>query len=179
MPAFDSDQVQKSTNQIDWTLLQNGFVTKFCSTNILEKSVTWLRDFGYEIVEIETSDWASESDIHLDFAAAFSFPDYYGRNLNALRDCLRDVAEYSYGSNRDSTGTVLVLNHYDRFLHKDADLAEDVLDIFADTARLAALIGHRMICLVQSNDPAIEIRPVGATPVVWNREEFLNSSRGQ
>ena len=178
MPAFDSDQVQHSTNQIDWSLLQNGFVTKFCSANILEKSVTWLRQSGYEVVIIEASDWASASDMHLGFGIAFSFPDYYGRNLNALRDCLGDVARYAYGSTRDSMGTVLVLNNYDKFLRKDVSLAEDVLDIFAASARIAALIGHRMICLVQSSDPTLAIRPVGATLVMWNREEFLDSNRG-
>jgi barstar (barnase inhibitor) len=164
MPSFDSDQELRSANQIDWSLLKNGYVTKFCSTDVLENTVTWLRETGYEIVEMETSKWTSESDVHLDFADAFSFPSYYGRNLSALADCLGEVARYAYGSNRDSAGTVLVLSNYDKFLHRNRGLAEAILDVFANSARVAALIGHRMICLAQSNERTIEIPPVGATP---------------
>lgn len=40
------------------------------------------------------------------------------------------------------------------------------------------LIGRRMICLVQTDNPRLSFDPVGATPVVWNEAEFLNSRRG-
>jgi hypothetical protein len=35
--------------------------------------------------------------MHSDLAALLEFPDYYGRNLDALNDCLRDVAAADYG----------------------------------------------------------------------------------
>jgi RNAse (barnase) inhibitor barstar len=35
----------------------------------------------------------SEDDFHTSIAAALSFPDYYGRNLDALWDCLTDLTE--------------------------------------------------------------------------------------
>jgi hypothetical protein len=176
VPAFDPDE-QSQWNQVDWALLQNGFVTKFCSTDMLEKSVTWLRQSGYEIVEMDTADWESESDIHLAFSEGFSFPEYYGDNFNALRDCLRDVAHYAYGSNRDATGTVLVMKNFDRFLRKDRDLSQALLEVFAYGAHFALLIGHRMICLIQCSDPDTAIDPIGAISVQWDREEFLNSVR--
>lgn len=34
-------------------------------------------------------------DVHRLFQEAFSFPDYYGKNLDALYDCLSEVAEPS------------------------------------------------------------------------------------
>ena len=53
-----------------------------------------------------------------------------------------------------------------------------MLNIIADQARSAILVGNRIICLVQSNDPQLSIEPVGALPVMWNDAELLNSSRG-
>ena len=35
----------------------------------------------------------SHADLHRAFADALDFPDYYGRNLDALRDCLTEQAE--------------------------------------------------------------------------------------
>ncbi|WSE02425.1 hypothetical protein OG574_02955 [Streptomyces sp. NBC_01445] len=52
-----------------------------------------------------------------------------------------------------------------------------MLDILADRARSAALFGHRIMCLVHSNDPDISFEPVGAMPVQWNDAERLDSSR--
>ena len=42
---------------------------------------------------------------------------------------------------------------------------------------MAALIGHRMICLVQSDDPSIQFDPIGATPVLWNDAELHPKDR--
>ena len=36
---------------------------------------------------------ASPAELHRVFAETLSFPDYYGKNLDALRDCLTDVRE--------------------------------------------------------------------------------------
>ena len=115
--------------------------------------------------------------MHSDFAQSFDFPDYYGRNLDALNDCLRDVAFYQYGARRDSSGTVLVLNHFDSFARADRGVAQALLDICGDVARMALLVGHRILCLVQSDDPEIEFDPVGATPVRWNPQEWERGKR--
>ncbi|MGV9663746.1 hypothetical protein [Nocardia niigatensis] len=40
------------------------------------------------------------------------------------------------------------------------------------------LAGEQLIALVQSNDPRFALAPVGATPVIWNDAEWLNSHRG-
>ena len=39
------------------------------------------------------------------------------------------------------------------------------------------LTGHRMLALVQTDDPELRFEPVGAMPVLWNDAEFLDSSR--
>ena len=67
-----------------------------------------------QMVRVEASEWRAEADLHRDLATALDFPDYYGRNLDALNDCMRDdVASYEYGSSQQETGLVLVLLRYD------------------------------------------------------------------
>jgi hypothetical protein len=39
------------------------------------------------------------------------------------------------------------------------------------------LFGHRLLCLVQSNDPDIRFDVVGAAPVMWNPVEWLKENR--
>jgi hypothetical protein len=112
-----------------------------------------------------------------DMAAGLSFPDYFGRNLNALNDCMSDVASCEYGWHADATGLVIVLRAADAFTSVDRRTAQIMLNIFADQGRRAILIGNRIICLAQSNDPQLSFEPVGATPVMWNDAEGLSSRR--
>jgi hypothetical protein len=52
------------------------------------------------------------------------------------------------------------------------------LDILADTGGQALLIGHRFIVIARSDDPRLEIRPVGASGVIRNQREWRNKARG-
>lgn len=124
----------------------------------------------------DASSWVRESDMHHDLAALLEFPDY-GRNLNALNDCLSDVAAAEYGV-REGPGFCVALAQFRRFAGSDRHCAQSLLDILARQARSAALIGNRMMCLLQSNDPRLSFEPVGAMPVLWNDAEWLDSNRG-
>lgn len=92
---------------------------------------------------------------------------------------MRDVASGDYGWDADAqTGLVLVFRAFDAFAAVDRRTAQIMLDIVADGARSAILIGHRIICLVQSNNPELAFEPVGAMPVTWNDAERANAERG-
>ena len=100
-----------------------------------------------------------------------NFPAYYGRNLDALNDCIGDMEIAEEG------GRVLVFNRYDSFAAKVPDVAWSVLDILESNSRRLLLLGRRLIVLVQSDDPRISFERVGGRPVSWNMREWLNSSR--
>jgi hypothetical protein len=175
MAAFDPEA--ELTHPVDYRLVANTFVTLFWRTETLERTVASLVAIGYDVVRVNATSWQSERDLHHDVAAALHFPDYYGKNLNALDDCLGDVASKEYGTSSQATGLALVITGYDNFAAVEPRAAHTVLDIVARQARKAALLGHRMMCLVQSDDPRISFGPVGATPVMWNDAEWLDSSR--
>jgi hypothetical protein len=90
---------------------------------------------------------------------------------------MRDVVTFDYGTSPEATGLVLAFTGYDRFATHCPRAAQIVLDIMAVRARSAALIGHRMMCLVQTDDPNIEFDRVGAMPVMWNDAEWLDAKR--
>jgi len=169
----------ETTDAVDFRLVHNTFVTMFWRSSLLDETVGWLRSHGYRVVELDAGSWSSASDMYDAVSAALEFPDYFGRNLDALNDCMRDVASGDWGwDSAADTGLVIVLRAFDAFTGMDRRTAQVMLDIFADQARCAILVGHRIICLVQSNDPGLTFEPVGAMPVMWNDAEWLDTNRG-
>lgn len=158
-------------------LLRDSAVTLFHKQAVLDETTQWLREQGYQVVEFDAASWSDVSGMHRDLAQALTFPDYYGHNLDAFNDCLRDVASLEYGWDQSATGLVLVFTGYDTFAADHRDVAQTVLQIMARNSRLAALYGGRMICLVQSSDPDLHVGAVGATPVSWNLAERFDSER--
>ncbi|ASW55752.1 barstar family protein [Plantactinospora sp. KBS50] len=155
----------------------NAPVTLYWRPTLLDQTIAWLDQHGYQIVQLDAARWETEDDLHRDVADAFDFPDYYGHNLDALRDCMSDVTDGEYGWNTDRTGLVVVFRGYDRFARSCPRAAQLVLDIIAEQSRTALLFGRRVMCLVQSDDPDIRLTPVGATPAAWNDAEWLDSAR--
>ena len=163
--VFDPTAGQRfvdQTRRYDWQLLRSSNVHRFDGADQLRAARDGLAGLGYLVHEMDASGWESAGDLHDALAAALSLPGHYGRNLDALLDVLRDVAEYEYGSDPDTAGTVLAVGGYDRVVGLDRRLAHGVLDVFALAARYGALLGHPMLCLVAS---AAELGPVGATAV--------------
>ena len=134
----------------DWTLLQAGFVFRYAARFQFDSACTRLTDLGYLVHELDAQEWASVEDMHAAFATSMSFPDYYGKNLDAFNDALSDVATFSYGSDPAAAGTVLAIPDFDALLRIDHRTGRKILEIFARQARLAALYGHPMLCLVQT-----------------------------
>lgn len=176
MATWDTDA--ETTHPLDYSLVHNSFVTMFWRPSLLDEVLAWLRASAYDVVEFDAASWNSAGDMYDAFAATLDFPDRFGGNLNALNDCLGDVASGDYGWRPDATGLVIVLRGFDAFSTSERRTAQKVLDILASQARSALLVGHRMMCLVQSNDPRLAFEPVGAMPVVWNGAEWLNAKRG-
>jgi len=151
----------------DFQLLKNGPVTLYHRHEVLDAAVTALADLGYVVHRFDTRRWVTRAGFAADVKQELDFPDYFGGNLDAFNDCLRDVAAFEYGADRDSAGTAFVFTGYDALAERDKRTAQSILDIVADNARVGLLHGHRMICLVQSDDRGIRFTPVGATPVGW------------
>lgn len=157
--------------RLDWALLQNGAVTLYFRPQVLAEDLKWLERNDYRVDSFECSLWDSESELHEALSRGLEFPGYYGRNLDALNDCIGDIDIPEEG------GRVVVFNRYDSFAARFSDVAWSVLDIMEFNSRRLLLFGRRLIVLVQSDDPEIFFKPVGGRPVMWNQREWLNTSR--
>jgi len=145
---------------------------------VLDRDIAALQDAGYRILTADASAWADMADMHRDLAEVFSFPAHYGQNWDALNDCLRDVRAVDWNLPAGTLRVVLVLKRFDVFAARYPNEAHFLLDIYAANQRDALIGGDYLICLVQSDDPSLQIAPVGATTPEWNRDEWLNRNRG-
>jgi hypothetical protein len=88
MAIFKADEVHNE--QLDWTILRDGGVYLYWRQEILADDLNWLKSNGYKIISFEAAEWQSASEweserrMHESLKAQLSFPDYYGKNLNAL-----------------------------------------------------------------------------------------------
>lgn len=147
---------------------------------MLNQDVNWLQSNDYNVVEFDAAKWKTEEQMHDSLRSALSFPYYYGKNLDALNDCMTsDLVVADHG------GVALVFNHYDQFSTigragdpNDKSLAKIVLHILADAVRYHMLFGRRLLILVQSDDPLIRFDDLAGISAHWNPREWLNKNRG-
>jgi len=162
----------------DWFMLRFGPVTKFYSRDVLERTRAWLRAEGYREIEVDSSSWRSADDLHASIASAFAFPDWYGRNFDALDDLMYDFVEGGYAADPRADATAIVVLGFDAFARTTPEAAHVFLHILARHVPRALMHGHRLLVLVQSDDPRLEIAAVGGFEPRWNQAEWLNKNRG-
>ena len=170
MPVFSDNP--EEWQRLDLRLLQNGSIHLYCSPAILAEDAEWLQTHSYMLDNFDCSRWETKEKMHEELASNLEFPDYYGKNLDALNDCLGDIAL------PDGGGRVLVFNRYDVFTARFPDMAWPLLDIIDGNAWFHLLFGRRLFALVQSDNPGIEFPLIGSRPAMWNPREWPRKNRG-
>jgi RNAse (barnase) inhibitor barstar len=171
MAAFRVDNPSE-WQRLDYRLLVNSPVALYFRLEVLNEDLAWLRGEGYEIDELECAGWRAEPEFHADVAARLAFPDYYGRNLNAFNDCMRDIEVPDVG------GRAIVFRRFDLFAQRQPPVARAILEIMAFSSWRSLLFGRRLLTMIQSDDPRIHFQDLGVHPVTWNPREWLDKSRG-
>src|ERR1700733_7227341 len=87
MACFSENELER----LDYQLLKNSFVTLYFRPQFLAEDIATLKSFGYLSAEFVSSSWKSEQDFYDVFATALKFPNYFGRGLDALNDCMWDI----------------------------------------------------------------------------------------
>ncbi|MBO0901164.1 barstar family protein [Cellulomonas sp. zg-ZUI222] len=175
MAAFDRDA--DITHAVDFRIARAGGVVLCRRPQVLEDAVRSLVDLGYDVVYLNAADWRAAPTMYGDLASALQFPEHFGRNLDALRDCLDDVAHGDYGWRVGSTGLALVVAGFDVYRQRLPEEALALADVLAATSRTALLYGHRILSLLRVDDPGFRIGPVGGVGVPWHDAEWLDRDR--
>jgi Barstar (barnase inhibitor) len=162
----------EEVQRLDWKLMERGAIALYHKSSVLSGDLGWFRQQQYMVHELNASAWQTPADFHIEAQRVLSFPAHYSKNLAGWVDCLPDLEV------PDQSGTVLVFRRYDVFAKVQPQLAQTILDSIESTSRRFLLTGHRLLALVQSDDPRIRFERVGAMPVTWNPREWLESDRG-
>lgn len=171
---------QADENALDYQVLRAGSVSLYRNPLYLEEDLQWLQQSRYRIYRVDCTTWTSEAALHESMQGALLFPAYYGKNRNALWDCMSDLDVPEDG------GVAIVLSSYDVYANgpgaartpSHTTAAEALLDIFAGISRYRLLTGRRLITFVQSGDLSILFGKLGGVLAQWNRREWLNKDRG-
>lgn len=164
----------------DWSILRDGGVALYWRREILNEDIQWLLKQHYRVFSFECNRWTSSEEMHAEFQRTLTFPDYYGKNLDALYDTLSELAV------PDEGGFAIVLLKFDKYASGPGAAAkpsgraqsEIVLDVFARTSRSFLLTGRRFLTLVQTDDARIRFDDLSCVSATWNRREWLNKNRG-
>jgi hypothetical protein len=178
MAAFN--QQDSHENRLDWEILRDGSVALYWRRELLDEDVSWFRQQNYQVFSFDCERWRSTEAMHTDFERMLNFPAYYGRNLDALNDCLSHLPVPDVG------GIALVLNRFDAYAKGPGAApagsgrpeAEVVLDLLARASRYYLLTGRHLLTLVQTDDPHTRFDDLACVFADWNRREWLKKNRG-
>ena len=173
MPSFS----EADGERLDWQIMQYSSVALYWRQEFFEKATSWLQSHGYTVhlISCDTTldDFRQQMTRVLRFNELFGYEPWTG-NLDALNDAFRHLDF----SNR--TGIAFAFRGIDRRMKSkyNRTLVQGVLDIIACHSRDYMLLGHRLLCLAQSDDAAIQFESIGATQPWWNCDEWFHKDRG-
>lgn len=149
--AFDP---VSDASRLDFQLMMRSPVRWVHSRSRLDDTTGWLRQHNYHLVSVDAS-WLITLHMFRDLTAAFGYA------CHDQWQCLSEgMAEAIGEALRHSAGFALVLNDFDVFAGHHRDDAETLLGLVAHRAWQSALLGQRVLCLVHTEDPNLEIRPI-------------------
>ncbi|GAA2887637.1 hypothetical protein Acy02nite_82370 [Actinoplanes cyaneus] len=172
MPAFD-DSV-RGTHPEDYQLLINGHVHFYRHRWALDRLQADLGSLGYVLI---TADLSSCKDPNAVRKAVISatpgWPEGYGRGswagfIDGLTDHLL---------NADRHQVVLTLACWGQAHRTRGTEAWALLDHLAGAGRWHLLFGRQLICLIENDDPDLELPAFGAEYAGWNRHEWFDRHR--
>ena len=88
------------------------------------------QELGHHFLYANLSSAQSKQDVLEQIAEAFLFPAHFGKNLDALHDCMTDLVHKSGAQ----AGFVVVLEQLPDNVKFDREAREQLLDVFRDAA---------------------------------------------
>jgi hypothetical protein len=87
--------------------------------------------------------------------------------------CLHEgIAERIWTASGRAVGFVLALTGFDVFANAHIDDARALLETFAGPCWSAVVVGRRAMCLVQTDDPALDLGRIGVWPTFLSDSEL-------
>lgn len=169
MTVFRPDE----TDRLDYAILSRGGVCLYFQHDVLAEDIAWLAVERYEIVQFDEDGMLAPEFFHDEARAKLRFPTDYGRNLPAFFEQITTL-EIPEGVG----GLAIVLVGIDPLVDKDAGFVHGILDALSQASQRYILTGRRLVTLVQTEEPDLELPPIGTRPIGWNPKENQPWARG-
>lgn len=157
----------RDNERLDWELMIESSIKIYYSEAYLNKDLQWLRVHGYHIVDRDFAVLRTYPAVLQSMGQEFGFPGYFsGSNLDVFYDFVREHLHVPYEG-----GLVIVMRHYDLLVASKPRQALAILDILDCYSRDCMRYGHRLITLIQSDDPNLRFDEVGAQDIMWSLSE--------
>ncbi len=153
-----------------------GLIELYFKAEVLNTAIEKLESRGAHTIRVDAGSWESDT-VLASLANALEFPNHFGKNLDALADCLFDAVSGEYGYPADAPLKLLAIYQFDSFVSVDPEKAKAVLDILYEAAIMGLKLGKPFLVLLQSDDGALTLPSVGTQSISWNRAEFSSSRR--
>ncbi|BDD05183.1 barstar family protein [Aureibacter tunicatorum] len=147
------NQEEKDLIYLDKSIISDGFIRIYSNEDKLDYDISILEKKNYEVIVIDGEFITTKMELMFDLEQKLKFPDYFGRNYDALIDCLID---YEIPNDR----AVIVFRHLNNL---DKEHITTLLDIFSNFSRSRIASDERFLTLVQVKDRNFELsKPIGA-----------------
>ena len=123
-------------------------VYKWPTTEAVAELEEAVDESGWRLVHLDTSTVGDKAGFLDRAAKAFGFPDYFGRNWDALGDSLGDID--------DDPGTVIVWDGWSEFAAADKASFDVALDVLRE--RAGSSEAGRFVVLMQGDGPWDELK---------------------
>ncbi|HTJ51753.1 MAG TPA: barstar family protein [Cyclobacteriaceae bacterium] len=156
-------------DNLDLGILAKGGISLYFNMGVLDYDLKLLSEKRYNLIEFDGTFITSAIELHFDLQQKLKFPGYYGRNFDALVDCLRDFKA-------DENGTALIFRKLNALNLKSL---VHLLDIFSNCSRSELVYGRKLIVLIQVDNKKFNIpEPIGSINFrLWNDKEWFESDR--
>lgn len=152
---------ETDVERLDYQLMMRGPVRLIHSRTLLNTTVEWLRQHDYEVVMVDAS-WLITSHMFRDVGSALGYACH--DQWHCLGEGLDEALAEAWGR---SASFAFVLTGFDVYERGHRDDAHTLLEVVAQRAWPGALLGKRLICLVQSDKPSMSLRRIGMSTLPW------------
>ena len=152
-------------------LLAASPVVRYANRNIMTEEIAELNSLGYSCSIFNCINWQVEADFHKDVAIALEFPHYYGRNLDAFKDCLFGV------TTRSAAGVALAFYEWDNFAQAVPEDSWKILDVIAFVSRRLLVERFRFFALLHAPDTPFYSRRIGGNCIAKAHRERIEYGR--
>lgn len=154
----------------DYRMFLTNPIAMFMNTEVLEKELEWYERQKYQIVRLDCDTW---ENLYHQLSAFVSFAEWDERDSEQEEFFAYNVRLPAEG------GLVFNLKGFERLDALDRDRAESFLQIFAQAALERAMIGERMLALLQTENKDLSYQLARPPLIFWHFGEGPRPNPGQ